>query len=144
MTMGDESRKAEAPDPIRRTNTDGDSRYALEKLNNIVYSLATHPGPIKQRLHSAIIPYLFVLRNEDFPGELAAEWEWIKSRLTRKGPLRNPNGEVYLDAVANTFYRIHSTTVAEIARRIWELRSQLKAEIDWIEEVDRQGGARQI
>jgi hypothetical protein len=91
-----------------------------EKLTNSLYRLATWEGDVRERLRGAH----WVLRQlsaDELPPELRDSWQSIMNRLTRYGPERLPDGEIFRDAVTHTMSRIRNSTGRTIATDIYRL-----------------------
>jgi hypothetical protein len=61
----------------------GDPSYAAEKFSLAVDALATGPGPIKDRLHSAFIE-ICPVSERDIPEGLLADYRRVRAELTRR------------------------------------------------------------
>lgn len=104
---------------------DGSPGYALEKLSAAVHILATGTGDVRDRLGHAFISF-HPVQERDFPEPLREEWRWVKSQLTRFGPLYGPEGKVSVGSVEHTLSRIKNSTGAKIAAKIVHLQEELE------------------
>jgi hypothetical protein len=111
---------------------DGDAGYALQKLELAIIEMATGPGDIKSRLKEAFANHLHVINENDFPCSLKPFWKDIKKQLTRKGPVHDEDGKIYIGSIPNTLHRMHKKTGSKIANNILVLRDQL---IGYLEDV---------
>jgi hypothetical protein len=91
-----------------------------EKVRSSVYRLAVGEGDVRDRLRRAY-KELRSLRREDVPPELLDEWKSILSALTRLGPERDSDGDIYQTSITHTLSRIRNSTGRKIAERIWAL-----------------------
>lgn len=69
--------------------------YAIEKLHSTIYSLATGPGDIRERLSNVKTTFV-VLKTNHFPKSLQTDWIWIKKEITKFGPTYDYKGKVDL------------------------------------------------
>lgn len=98
--------------------------YALEKLSEAVYLLATGEGHVRQRLRDAFISFHAVMER-DFPDDLKVKWRWIDSQLKRFGPIMDGD-KVVEGSVDHTLRRIRNSTGQRIAQAIVELEYELR------------------
>ena len=91
-----------------------------EKLANALHRLATREGDVRQRLRAAHWP-LAQLTAQELPPELLDDWQSIMHRLTRLGPERGPDGDLWADALEHTMSRIRNSTGRLIANDIYRL-----------------------
>jgi len=91
-----------------------------EKLSKALHRLATREGDVRQRLRAAHW-VLAQLRASELPPELRDDWQSIMNRLTRLGPERGPNGDVWADALEHTMSRIRNSTGRIIANDVYRL-----------------------
>jgi hypothetical protein len=100
------------------------TEYVTEKLSNAMSALTTGKGDVRSRL---IVAYLCVhsLKPEDFPSIHSNEWLSIITVLTKKGPIKNVDGEVLVSSVENTMKRIQNRTGEKLAKRIEKLYWQI-------------------
>ena len=101
--------------------------YAREKFGLAVHKLATGEGDVRKRLIIAFRE-IWHLEPTAVPKHLVRDLSWIKRQMTRLGPLRDENGEVWRRAVEHTMSRIRNSTGAKIAERIYRVNSKL----DWL------------
>ena len=104
----------------------GDSGYALQKLELAALDLAVGPGDIRSRLKDVYINHLHVINENDFPDSLKREWKNILKALTKKGPILDADGEVFTGSVDNTLRRMWNKTGVKIAKNILELKDKLR------------------
>ena len=95
-----------------------DRFYAKEKFIEAVSVLATHPGPIKERLYHAFLRFHTI--GMDMPEPFTSEYEWIVKELT------NIPGTGDEGAVMETPSAMTEEHAVEIARRIVELEYELR------------------
>ena len=105
---------------------DGDAGYALQKLELAILDLATGPGDIRSRLKSAYFEHLRIINENDLPDSLKPEWNAIKISLTKKGPLKDEDGEVVSGSIDRTLHRMRDKTACNIANNILILRDRLE------------------
>lgn len=98
-----------------------------EKLYVGVQTLAVGPGDVRSRLLGAFMSF-HTLRVEDFPLELQRDWKWVMMKVTRFGPIYDHKGNVRKGSVEHTMERIHNSTGAKIARRIFDLNWKMHNE----------------
>ncbi len=98
-----------------------DPFYALGKFADAVYTLATSPGDVKERLYE-IFQILLPVQVDDLPPALRADHKWVIDTLTKK---RDPYGGGYGDLIA-TLKGMHKTTGVAIAKRIVDLEARLR------------------
>ena len=103
-----------------------DPGYALQKLELAILDLETGQGDIRSRLKSAYKEHLHVINENDFPDSLKPEWKAIKKALTKKGPLKDDNGEVVQGSIDRTLHRMWNKTASKIANNILILRDRLE------------------
>lgn len=82
--------------------------------------LAIGEGDVRERLRSAFRP-LRMLREEEVPAEMRADFSWVMHQLTRHGPEVGSDETVYKTAVDHTMSRIRNATARKIAERIYAL-----------------------
>jgi CRISPR/Cas system CSM-associated protein Csm2 small subunit len=100
-----------------------DPLYALEKLSEAVYVLATGAGRIQDRLYESA-PFLVRAAPENIPDEkLRRMLTEILDDLTKKQP-KHREGRV-----GATLRRMKIEKATAIARRIVELHSRLKDQV---------------
>ena len=104
----------------------GDPGYALQKLELAILDLATGPGDIRSRLKSVYKEHLHIINENDFPDSLKPEWNAIKKALTKKGPLRDEDGEVITGSIDRTLHRMWNKTASKIANNMLVLRDRLE------------------
>lgn len=95
--------------------------YALEKFEQAVETLATEPGDVRSRLYSAFLNILMV-QSEDLPEELHADFEWIRTVLTKKEERYPGQGKL-----AATIFSMRNSTGVKVAKRFVEIRSRLRS-----------------
>jgi len=98
--------------------------YGREKFIEAVEKLATGEGDVRQRLRSAYRA-LRILRLQNLPEDMRGDWRWVQHQMTRFGPLRHKDGEVWRGSVENTMSRIRNRTGSEIAKRIYRMHGSL-------------------
>ena len=98
-----------------------DPFYALGKLGEAVYALATGAGDVRSRLFSAFV-FLLPVRADDFPVVLRQDFEWVIEMLTRRKS-RYPQLKGDLGA---TLKNMRNSTGVKIAKRIIEIESRLR------------------
>jgi len=93
---------------------------AREKLTNSLYRLATWEGDVRDRLRGAhwVLNQLSI---DETPPELRDSLQSIMYRLTRYGPERTRDGEIFRDAVTHTMSRIRNSTGRRIATDIYRM-----------------------
>jgi rhamnogalacturonyl hydrolase YesR len=96
----------------------------LQKLHQVVDTLATHPGYIRERLIDAGL-ILVQLLNSDLPPKYQQEFASIREALTNVDPRGN---EGRLAATVNS---MSSEDAAQIANRIVQLMFSLQNEITY-------------
>lgn len=94
--------------------------YPQEKLDAAIDSLTLGAGDIKERLSAAFLSF-HVLTAADFPGPLAAHYEWIRDALTAREPRFPQEG-----SVRATLSTMRKDRAVDIAKRIVALREALK------------------
>jgi hypothetical protein len=94
--------------------------YAQEKLYVAMRSLATGHGDVRARLVEAFISF-HTLKEEDFPLKYREDWKWIKTQLTKHGPIYDYKGRVYKGSVENTMSKIKNSTGRKIATKIVDI-----------------------
>lgn len=104
----------------------GDSGYALQKLDLSIVDLATGPGNIRTRLNHIFINHLHVINVNDFPEELKKDWENIINSLTKKGAVKDEQGEIIIGSVENTLKHIRNKTGSAISKDIVTLSDKLR------------------
>jgi hypothetical protein len=109
---------------------DGDSGYALQKLELSVIDLAVGEGDVRSRLSSVYYEHLHVLKEHDFPDKFKREWASIIKALNDKGPKSDEDGVVYVGSLLNTLNRIRNKTGSKIASDIVLLSQNLRAYFD--------------
>lgn len=100
-------------------------KYAREKLRQIARTLATEEGDVRARLLIAS-RNVWRLKPEDLPPALQKDLTKVKADLTRYGPLRDPNGTPWRDAVTNTMKNIRKSTGREIAQTLFDMWRQIE------------------
>jgi hypothetical protein len=88
--------------------------YALEKLHQLVNTLSTHPGRIKERLLAGMM-VAHTIQGGDFPDELREIWNEIYEQLTAV----EPEGDE--GRFAASINQMVEDTAIEIADRLVEL-----------------------
>lgn len=109
---------------------DGDSGYALQKLELAIIDLATGSKDIKSRLRTAYINHLHVLQANDFPESLIKDWNSIMELLTRAGPLLDDDGGVLVGSIERTLKGMRYATGTKIAKQIIYLSEQLRCYLE--------------
>src|SRR5688572_8214537 len=94
--------------------------YANEKLSNSMRILAESPGDVRSRLLKAFMQF-HPLKEEDFPPKLRRHYRWITKQLTKRGPVYNHRGEVWIGSVENTLRHVRNSTGSRIAERLLRL-----------------------
>ena len=61
------------------------------------------------------------LKEEDFPLKYREDWKWIKTQLTKHGPIYDYKGRVYKGSVENTMSKIKNSTGRKIATKIVDI-----------------------
>lgn len=98
--------------------------YAYEKFSDALYSLATGPYDVRQRLRSAYW-HLRPVNKKHLPEHLHDDYQWVLNQLTRFEPATGRDGKVLRGAVEETLSRIRNTTGSKIAERILHIYHQL-------------------
>ena len=98
----------------------GDPLYALEKLAAVVWTLASHPGNIRDRLWDAQRD-LVVISDRDIPKELRPMWLELKVDMRKLKP--TGRGQTAFGA---TISRSRLKTCERFATRILELHYRLQ------------------
>lgn len=101
-----------------------DILYAQEKLGTAIYDLATGTGDIRHRLFQAYLRF-HTLSDDYFPEELKATWNELSAMLESKDAIRSHKGEVNIGSVENTLESITEEECSDIAKRIYNLNSEL-------------------
>lgn len=101
-----------------------DILYAQEKLGTAIYDLATSPGNIRHRLWQAYLRF-HTLSEDYFPEELKATWNELSAILEAKDAIRDDKGEVIVGSVENTLQSLSDDECSDIAKRIYNLYSEL-------------------
>lgn len=102
----------------------GDAGYALQKLSLGVYELAVGSEGVRKRLRYAYLAF-HPIQERDFPDHLKEKWRWIRSELTKFGPIMD--GDSVLEgAVDHTLRRIKNSTGVKIAKAIVSLEDELE------------------
>ena len=101
-----------------------DSLYALGKLSNAVYVLATGPGNVRSRLGDAY-EYISSVASSDLPEDLQQDLQWIKASVSKYEP-NDAEIRMGLRRLDATLGRIKNKTGVRIAQRIVELESKLR------------------
>ena len=91
-----------------------------EKLTNSLYRMATWEGDVRDRLRGAH-RVLNQLSIDEMPPELRDSLGSVMHRLTRCGPERTRDGEIFRDAVTHTMSRIRNSTGRSIASDIYRM-----------------------
>jgi hypothetical protein len=94
--------------------------YAMEKLTIALHCLVTGSGDVRERVGDAFFA-CYTLRERNFPPELYDDWRWIERAVTKRGPLIDHRGEVFVGSIANTMMRVRRKTAKRIAERFWKL-----------------------
>ncbi len=115
-----------------------DPFYALGKFADAVYTLATSPGDVKERLQQAFL-FLLPVRVDDLPPALRANHKWVMDTLTKK---HDPYGSANGDLLA-TLKGMHKTTGVAIAKRIVDLEARLRGAL-YIEHRRHLQGQRRV
>lgn len=105
---------------------EGDTGYALQKLELAVIDLATGGGDVRSRLEFVHREHLHILRERDFPIAFRSDWARIDSALKAKGPKTDSDGSVYVGALRHTLSRIRNKTGSRIASDIVVLAEKLR------------------
>jgi len=93
------------------------------RIRDAAKVLATHPGEIKYRLHSAIIDELLladVPETEDIPSYFREGLKVILSKVSTRSWSKNSQG----DRVRATLHGKHGKTLSKIANEIWVLHNE--------------------
>jgi len=98
----------------------GDPHYAKGVLSDIVFTLATGEGNVKERLSEAFLPSTPIFRG-DFPDHLVAQWDEIYEAL-----LKPKQESPYRHAINGNLFGKHKKTAARYAVKIWELWRMLE------------------
>lgn len=98
--------------------------YAYEKFNDALYSLATGPYDVRQRLRSAYWHFRPV-NKKHLPEQLHDDYQWVLNQLTRFEPVIGRDGKVLRGAVEETLNRIRNSTGSKIAERILHIYHKL-------------------
>lgn len=101
-----------------------DILYAQEKLGTAIYDLATSTGNIRHRLWQAYLRF-HTLSEDYFPEELKATWNELSAMLEAKDAIRDDKGEVIVGSVENTLQSLSDDECSDIAKRIYNLYSEL-------------------
>lgn len=111
---------------------DGDPNYALQKLDDCVRILVTHPGPLRLRLREALYP-LAIVTARDLPESLRPEFEDIRRR-TNKNPSRPQKvirggrlADVESGTIDATVPFMRTDALVGIAERLLDLSERLDA-----------------
>jgi hypothetical protein len=107
----------------------GTPTYALQKLVEAMHSMATGPGDVRERLHSASLSITF-LKEDDFPEHLQADWSWVYHQLTKYGPAYDYAGKIIRGSVEETMRRIKRATGVKIAERLVRIYHELDAYVN--------------
>lgn len=97
----------------------GDPLYALEKLASVVWTLASHPGNIRDRLWDAQRD-LVAISDRDIPNELRPMWLELKADMRKLKP--TGHGQT---AYGATISRSRLKTCEGFATRILELHDRI-------------------
>ena len=111
-----------------------DQSYALGKLSQAVWVLATRPGDVRSRLRDAYLS-LTGASSGDLPDDLRADYEWVFNQLGKYEPSETEKrlGLGRLDATLN---RIRNSTGVKIAERIAMIELELRTRL-----LERRGGS---
>jgi len=99
--------------------------YAHEKLSDAIRILATHPGNLRERLVVAFNP-LSPISSKDFPPSLQKDWDALKSRSTKSGPIIDNKGIVTVGSLYRTLGNARYITLTKIAEELFSLFENLK------------------
>jgi hypothetical protein len=94
--------------------------YVYEKLCVALDSLATGPGDVRARLHSAFLG-IHTLQDTDFPEHLRAEFRWVWGQLNKFPPTYRDDGMLVRGSVEETLSKIRRATGVKIAKRVVSL-----------------------
>lgn len=108
---------------------DGDSGYALQKLELAIDDLAIGSGDVRSRLNLVYRDHLHVLREADFPDNLRPDWSWIMRKMTRLPARRDEHGNIMIGSVERTLRRMRNSTGTQIAKRIVTLSAMLRGHL---------------
>jgi len=92
--------------------------YAWEKFNNTIYDLATGEKPLRQRLVDAYSQHIEVLREENIPEEIKAEFTQLSNDISRA----ENQGEGTIDA---TVKQLKDSEILQIVERIMTIYQKL-------------------
>ena len=101
--------------------------YAKEKLGAAVFTLATGPQRIQNRLGYAFLAF-HTLKETDFPEHLQKEWEFIQSSFVTEEPTYDDKGDITDGRMQNTLKTMDDDQCVELSKRIFELYSSLMQE----------------
>jgi hypothetical protein len=102
------------------------TRRCREKFLGALHALAVREGDVRERLRGAYF-YLRQLEPGQVPAELRDEFESVLDALTRRGPVRDPDGTPYRSALVNTLDQMRNATGRRIAERIFTLARAVDA-----------------
>lgn len=91
-----------------------------EKFRRALYYLAVKEGDVRARLRSAY-EQLRVLREDELPEEIRAEWKDILHQLTKRGAMIHESGYVINSSLDQTLENMRNKTGRKIAERIYRI-----------------------
>lgn len=104
---------------------DGPAFYASQNMLKALYSLATGPGDVRERLLTAYGNF-WVLNEDHFPEHLRADFRYVTKELNKFGPVYDHHGNMVNDAVKETLRRIKRSTGVKIAHKLVHLHFELE------------------
>ena len=123
-----------------------DSKYqcALEKFTSAIWTLATAPGDVRERLLMVFQSPLLLITPEHLPDDLREDYEWIQQQITKydekyKGQKKwlhdrekhdpdfgKKHPDLYPNPIEATLRRIRRSTGSHIAIRVYKIFDTLK------------------
>ena len=114
-------------------------QYALEKFTSAIWTLATAPGDVRERLLAVFQGPLLLITPEHLPDDLREDYEWIQKQITKydeeyKGQKEWIHGcerqdpdfgkkypHLYPNPIGATLGRIRKSTGSNIAIRVYKI-----------------------
>jgi hypothetical protein len=103
------------------------SRYAREKFYNAIRTLAVGHGDVRSRLKHAYLYNLIHIREEHLPEKFHKDLNWIKKKMTSKGPYLGTDNRIIKGSVKWTMSCIRNTTGGKIADKIFDIWAGLES-----------------
>ena len=118
---------------------DSKYQYALEKFTSAIWTLATAPGDVRERLLAVFEGPLFAITPEHLPDDLRKDYEWIEKQITkydrknkeqekylhdsekRDPDFREKYPDLYPGLIEATLKRIKKNTGSNIARKVYKI-----------------------